>query len=92
MFSPIDPRLDKVDYYEVCAGIDILAKQELFVMEFSPYTVKITQITMILELFSNLIPMRKNQPPNLNKGFIEPPCICNVLNYVDFVLTRSCKL
>ena len=42
MISPIDSRVDKVDYYEVCANIDILATQALFVMEFSPYTVKVT--------------------------------------------------
>ena len=29
------------------------------------------------ELFSNLIPIRGNLPPNLNKGFIEPPCIAS---------------
>ena len=28
----------------------------------------------MFKLFSNLIPLRKNLPPNLNKGFIEPPC------------------
>ena len=55
------------------ANIDILAAQALFVIEFSPYTLKITQIAIILEYFLNLIPIRKNLPPNL-KGFIEPPC------------------
>ena len=74
MISPIDSLVDKVDYYEVCANIDILATQTLFVMEFYPYKVKITLITLIFELFSNLIPRRKNRPPNLNKGFIQPPC------------------
>ena len=44
-------------------------------MEFSPYTNKITQITILFELFSNLIPIWKNLPPNLNKDFIEPPCM-----------------
>ena len=42
MISPIDSSVDKVDYYEVCANIDILATQALFVMEFSSYTVKVT--------------------------------------------------
>ena len=42
MISPMDSLVDKVDYYEVCANIDILAMQALFVMEFLPYTVKIT--------------------------------------------------
>ena len=63
-------------------NIDILAAQALFVMELSPYTVKITYITISFELFSNLTPpqqqkkkkkKKKNLPPNLNKGFIEPP-------------------
>ena len=34
MISPIDLRVDKVDYNAVCANIDILATQALFVMEF----------------------------------------------------------
>ena len=42
MISPIDSRVDKVDYYKVYANIEILATQALFVVEFSPYTVKIT--------------------------------------------------
>ena len=41
MISPIDSSVDKVDYYVVCANIDILAMQALFVMEFAPYTDKI---------------------------------------------------
>ena len=28
----------------------------------------------IIKLFSNLMPIRTNLPPNLNKDFIEPPC------------------
>ena len=75
MISPIDSPVDKVDYYEIYANIDILATQALFVMKFSPYTLKITQITIMLKLFSNLIPIQKNLPPNLNEGFIEQPCI-----------------
>ena len=47
MISPIDSHMDKVDYNVVCANIDILATQALFVMEFSPYTNKITQITIL---------------------------------------------
>ena len=40
MISPIDPLVDKVDYYVVCANIDILAMQSLTAfMEFSSYTV-----------------------------------------------------
>ena len=49
--------------------------QTLFVIEFSPYTLKIMQITIMFESISNLIPTRKNLSPNLSKGFIEPPCI-----------------
>ena len=38
-----DSRMGRVDYYKVCIiNISILAMQALFVMEFSPYTVKIT--------------------------------------------------
>ena len=29
---------------------------------------------ILFEVFSKLIPIRKNLPPNLNKCFIEPPC------------------
>ena len=75
MISPIDSRMDKVDYYVVCTNINILALQALFVMEFSPYTDKIAQITILFKWFSNLIPIWKNLPSNLNKGFIEPPCM-----------------
>ena len=67
--------MDKVDFYEICANTDILATQSLFVMEFSPYILKIAYITINYELFSNLNSIRKNLPPNLNKGFIEPHCI-----------------
>ena len=42
MISPMDLPEDKVDYHMVCVNIGILAKQPLFVMEFLPYTVKIT--------------------------------------------------
>ena len=48
--------------------------QALFVIKFSPFTLKITQITIMFKLFSNLILIWKNQPPNLNTGLIEPPC------------------
>ena len=40
MISLIDSRVDKVDYYEICANIDIVATQALFVMEFLPCTVR----------------------------------------------------
>ena len=40
MIIPIDSRVDKVDYYVVCANIDVLAAQGMFVMEFSPYADK----------------------------------------------------
>ena len=67
--------MDKVDYYEIYANIDIdiLTTQALFVMKFLPYTLKITQITIMFKIFSNPIQIRKNLPPNLNQGFIEPP-------------------
>ena len=42
MINPIDSRVDKVDYYEVCANIDFLTTQALFVIEFLPYADKIT--------------------------------------------------
>ena len=48
-------------------------------MEFSPQTVTISYITINFDLFSNLILIRKNLPPNLNKGFIEPPCRVNMI-------------
>ena len=75
MISPIDSPVDKVDYYKIYANVDILVMQALFVMKFSQYTLKIMQITIMFKLFSNLIPIQKNQPPNLNNGFIEPPCM-----------------
>ena len=75
MISPIDSPVDKVDYYEIYSNRDILAMQALFEMKFLPYILKIMQITIMFELYSNLIPIRKNLPPNLNKGIIEPPCI-----------------
>ena len=40
MISPTDFRVDKVNYYKVSTNMNILATQALFVMEFSPYTVK----------------------------------------------------
>ena len=51
-----------------------LSTLALFVMEVLRRTVKITYIINIFESYSNLIPIRKNLPPYLNKGFIEPPC------------------
>ena len=48
MISPMDQPVNKVDYYIVCANISILATQSLFVMEFSPYTVKITNYNPLL--------------------------------------------
>ena len=74
MISPVDSPMDKVDYYEIYANINILATQALLVMKFSPYTLKIMQIAVMFKLFSNLIPILKNLLPNLNKGFVEPPC------------------
>ena len=48
------------------------------------------------ELFSNLIPIRENLPPNLNKGFIEPPYMCFGLSnehlHVQVFLTFLWKL
>ena len=46
--------VDKVDFFEIYSNyINILAMQALFVMKFSPYTLKITQITIMFKLFSN---------------------------------------
>ena len=67
--------MDKVDFSEIYANIDILATQAMFAMKFSSYTLKITQITIVFKLLSNFIPIGKNLPPNLNKVFIEPPCM-----------------
>ena len=55
--------VDKVNYYFIYANISILVTEALFVMKFSPYTEKITEIMILVELFSNLIPTRKNLPP-----------------------------
>ena len=52
--------VDKVNYYEINANINILITQARFVMEFSPYTLKITQITILFEIFSNLQYIVKN--------------------------------
>ena len=72
MISPMDSAVDKVDYCYVCKNINIVPKEALSVIEFSPLTVKITFITIILELlFSNLIPIRKFPIPNLNKRSVE---------------------
>ena len=70
-------RVDEVDYHMVCPNIDILAMQALFVMEFSPSSTH--NITIISQLFSNLIPVLTNLNQNL-EGFIEPPCIWLKLN------------
>ena len=78
MTSPIALPVDKVDFSDIYTNIDILTTQALFVMKFLPYTLKITQITIRFNFFSNLNPLRKNLPPNLNKGFIEPPCIITI--------------
>ena len=77
--------MDKADFSEIYANIDILPTQALFVMN-SPYTPKIMQIATMLKLFSNLIPIRKNLPPHLNKGFIEPPCTSSQFNLIQFKL------
>ena len=39
---------------------------------------------VLFELFSNLIPMRKNLPPKFNIRFIEPPCFLNFVSTIDF--------
>ena len=85
MISPVDSPMDKVDYYEIYANINILATQALLVMKFSPNTLKIMQIAVMFELFSNLIPIWKNLLPNLNKGFIEPPCTFNFSFFFNFI-------
>ena len=63
MISPIDsPLPDKMDNYEIYANIDILATQAMFVMKVSPYTLKITQTTILLELFLDLIKIQGKVP------------------------------
>ena len=76
MISPMVLPVDKVKYYVICTNIRILATQGLFVMKFSPYTDKKRYIMILFKSFPNLLPILKNLHPNLNKGFIEPPCIC----------------
>ena len=66
--------MDKMYYYEVSASH--LATQALFVMEFSPHNKGNTDKDHF-ELFSNLIQIWTNLPPNLSKGFIEPHCSFN---------------
>ena len=53
MISPIDSPVDKVDYYEIYANIDILATQALFVMKFTPYTLKICKLLSCLKIFKS---------------------------------------
>ena len=67
---PYNFPVDKVDFSEIYANVDISATQALFVMKFSPYTLKIKQIAIKFKSFSNLIPIRKNLPPNLNIDLI----------------------
>ena len=71
MVSPIDPRVDKVDYYEMCANIDILSTQALFE---TIYSQDIIDNYEFCNIFKS-IPIQKILPLNLNKGFIEPTCI-----------------
>ena len=61
--------MDKVDYYEIYANIDILVTQALFVVKFSPYTLKIMQITIMFKLFLKSYSNTENLPQNLNKVF-----------------------
>ena len=48
MISPIDSPVDKVDYYEIYANIDILVTQAL---KYLPHTLKITQNTIMFKVF-----------------------------------------
>ena len=74
----IDSHMGKVDYYEVCINIHILAMQALFVMEFLPKT-KITKITIIFEIFSILSQFGKICfQISIYKGLIEPHCRAHV--------------
>ena len=38
MISPMDSLVDKVDFYVICANVDIIATQALFLMELLPYS------------------------------------------------------
>ena len=79
---------------------DILATQALFVMEFSPCTVKITKYTIIFELFSNFILTRKaafrisikvllNVNLNRNISLVQLKCLkSNILEY-DYTVHKS---
>ena len=59
MISPIDSPRGQSGFSEIYTNIDILATQTLFVKKFSPYTLKIVQITIMFKSFSNLIPIWK---------------------------------
>ena len=68
--------MDKVDFSEIYANIDIFAMQALFVMKFSPHTLKITQLTTMfiyLFIFFQISFKYGKICLHLNKGFIEPP-------------------
>ena len=58
MISPIDSPHGQSGFSESYANIDVLATQVLFVMKISPYALKITQITIMFRLFTNLISIR----------------------------------
>ena len=42
------------------------------------------QITIMFNYFQISLQYGKNLPPNLNKGFVEPPCIVHVKSYSKF--------
>ena len=53
MMSPIDSARGKSGFFfDIYANIDILATKALFVMKFSPYTLKITHKTIACNLCS----------------------------------------
>ena len=85
MINPIDSRVDKVDNYKVCANIDFLTTQALFVIEFLPYA----DTTFLYNLY--LIPIRKNLNPNLSKGFIELPCTYTIHHNISILRARRCS-
>ena len=62
MASLTDSPCGQSGLYKIYANVNILATQALFVMKFSPYSLKITQITIILNYYQMLFQYGKNLP------------------------------
>ena len=75
MISSIDSPRGQSAFFRDLGKYRYLSNASTVCDEIFTNTLKTTQITIKFKSFSHLIPIRKNLPPNLNKGFIEPPCI-----------------